>query len=497
MAPAIIRPSVRRHSIKVELCTPAIGAELSNISLADAALDPDAIAEIRALWLKHKVLFFRDQNISPMEQQNFAAQFAELEAHPLAPSHPEADKLLMLYRNLDPSKPKNYVEKASRENIWHADVTYKKAPPRGAVLRCELGPETGGDTMWSNMVMAYENLPDAVKQRIAGLYAKHDAEHTFGAQLPIADRHAMAAKNPAAEHPVVLTHPETGEKVLFVNSAFTTHFSNFFNFEDIRYGQDFMPEAHHADELPDLPGRDSGVPGASEVENQHGCHVGQPAGSTLRRGGLRQCAKKDASRHPRGYPAGLSLRFPPANPPRPPRDRRAALARSPIFDLIIKETDMLFEQIDTAVIDGESLPWVPLTPYSNDILLKYFKLDPIRGEWIVLMKVPAGAQLPKHHHTGTVTVYTIEGKWKYIEHDWVAGPGSLVYETAASTHTFTVVAEGESGHVITLVTVSGDLLFLDDKDNVVALENWKTSLQRYLAYCEQHGIEPKDLTAFN
>ena len=84
-----------------------------------------------------------------------------------------------------------------------------------------------------------------------------------------------------------------------------------------------------------------------------------------------------------------------------------------------------------------------------------------------------------------------------IEHDWVAGPGSLVYETAASTHTFTVVAEGESGHVITLVTVSGDLLFLDDKDNVVALENWKTSLQRYLAYCEQHGLEPRDLTAFN
>jgi taurine dioxygenase len=243
-APAIIRPSVRRHSINVKLSTPAIGAELSNISLADAALDPDVIAEIRALWLKHKVLFFPDQNISAMDQQNFAAQFGELEAHPIAPSHPEADKLMMLYRNLDPSKP-TLVEKISRENLWHADVTFKKAPPRGAVLRCELSPETGGDTLWSNMAMAYEKLPNAIKQRIDGLYAKHSAEHNFGAQLPIEERHAMAAKNPACEHPVVLTHPETGEKVLFVNSAFTSHFSNFFNFEDIRYGQDFMPGAHH------------------------------------------------------------------------------------------------------------------------------------------------------------------------------------------------------------------------------------------------------------
>ncbi|MNG02132.1 Alpha-ketoglutarate-dependent taurine dioxygenase [compost metagenome] len=133
----------------------------------------------------------------------------------------------------------------SRENIWHTDVTYKKAPPRGAILRCEMCPESGGDTMWSNMVMAYEKLPDAIKQRIDGLYAKHSLEHIFGAQLPREERLAMAEKAPAVEHPVVLTHPETGEKLLFVNSAFTSHFSNFFNFEDVRYGQDFMPEAQH------------------------------------------------------------------------------------------------------------------------------------------------------------------------------------------------------------------------------------------------------------
>jgi 2,4'-dihydroxyacetophenone dioxygenase len=160
------------------------------------------------------------------------------------------------------------------------------------------------------------------------------------------------------------------------------------------------------------------------------------------------------------------------------------------------ETDMLYEQVDTAVIDGESLPWVPFTPFAENVLLKYFKLDPIRGEIIVMMKAPIDMQLPRHHHTGTVMVYTIEGKWKYKEHDWVAGPGSIVYETAASTHTPEVVSTEGGGYVVMLVQMTGDLAFLDDKDNIVALENWKTGLQRYLAYCKQHGLKPKDLTAF-
>ncbi|MBK6613191.1 2,4'-dihydroxyacetophenone dioxygenase family protein [Ottowia sp.] len=159
---------------------------------------------------------------------------------------------------------------------------------------------------------------------------------------------------------------------------------------------------------------------------------------------------------------------------------------------------MLYQNVETSVIDGESLPWVPFAPYADNVLLKYFKLDPIRGEWIVLMKSPINMQLPKHHHTGTVIVYTIEGSWKYKEHDWIATPGSIVYETAASTHTPEVVSTGSSdGYVVSLVVVNGDLLFLDDKENIVAIENWKTSMERYLAYCKQHGIEPKDLTAFN
>jgi Probable taurine catabolism dioxygenase len=207
-------------------------AELSNISLADAPWtlthrrNPGAVAEAQSL-------FFRDQNIRRWSNRTSPRNSPNWKPIPL-PEPSGGGQAADAVPQSRPSKPKSFVEKASRENLWHADVTFKKAPPRGAVLRCELGPESGGDTMWSNMVMAYEKLPDSIKQRIAGLYAKHSSEHTFGAQMPIEERHAMAARNPAAEHPVVLTHPETGEKVLFVNSTFTTHFSNFFNFEDIR-----------------------------------------------------------------------------------------------------------------------------------------------------------------------------------------------------------------------------------------------------------------------
>src|SRR3546814_7361769 len=93
---------------------------------------------------------------------------------------------------------------------------------------------------------------------------------------------------------------------------------------------------------------------------------------------------------------------------------------------------MNYESITTGCIDVEALPWVPFLPYSPDVLLKYIKLDPVRGEMIVMLKSLGDMQMPRHHHSGTVIVYTITGKWKYVEHDWIAGPGSVVFETAAS-----------------------------------------------------------------
>ena len=234
--PAAGTVTARRPSgIEVHRLTAFIGAELRNVSLAEAANDPAVFAEIRELLLQHKVLFFRDQPISRADHVKLAERFGPLEDHPVAGSDPEHPGLVRIYKDHD-SKPEHY------ENAFHCDATWREAPPFGSVLRCVEGPAVGGDTIWVDMVEAYKRLPEHVKEQIAGLRARHSIEATFGASMPIEQRLALKDKFPDAEHPVVRTHPETGEKVLFVN-AFTTHFTNFHTPENVRYGYDYTPGA--------------------------------------------------------------------------------------------------------------------------------------------------------------------------------------------------------------------------------------------------------------
>ena len=156
---------------------------------------------------------------------------------------------------------------------------------------------------------------------------------------------------------------------------------------------------------------------------------------------------------------------------------------------------MMYETVNTGAINDHDLPWIPFAPYSHDVMVKYIKCDAVRGEIIVLLKAPADMQMPRHHHTGTVIVYTVKGSWKYLEHDWVAHEGSVVFETASTRHT-PVAVPSDSDEVITFNIVQGELLYLDENDNIFAVENWKTGLERYLAYCAEQGIAPKDITSF-
>ncbi|KWH16026.1 taurine dioxygenase [Burkholderia territorii] len=221
--------------MRVEPLTCAIGAELLDVSLADAVHDDGLFAEIRTQLLRHRVLFLRDQDITRAEHVAFARRFGELEDHPVAGSDPEHPGLVRIYKS--PEQPNDRYE-----NAWHSDASWRVAPPLGCVLRCVEGPAVGGDTMWANMVLAYEQLPEHVKQQIADLRARHSIEASFGAAMPLDKRLALKAQFPDAEHPVVRTHPETGEKVLYVN-AFTTHFTNFHTPGRVRFGQDANPGA--------------------------------------------------------------------------------------------------------------------------------------------------------------------------------------------------------------------------------------------------------------
>jgi taurine dioxygenase len=222
--------------MKVERLTVTIGAQLSDIALHDVAQDDALFAQVKALLLKHRVIFFRDQDLSRFSREDhltLAKRFGALEDHPIAGTHPDYPGLVQIYRG---------EEKNPYENNWHTDGLWRQAPAMGAVLRCIECPEVGGDTIWVNMVEAYARLPEDIKAKISHLRASSSIEHSFGAVMEEDKRRALGRQHPPAEHPIVRTHPETGEKVLYV-ASFTTHFLNYHTPSNVRFGLDKTPGA--------------------------------------------------------------------------------------------------------------------------------------------------------------------------------------------------------------------------------------------------------------
>lgn len=205
-------------SLNVTRLTPALGALVQGVDLS-GPISAQVQREIREALVRHQVLFFRNQDISPAQHRDFAARFGDLHTHPIYPQHPEASQILVLDTD---------VVDVKDNAIWHTDVTFSATPPLGAVLVARQLPENGGDTLWASSFAAYDALSDRLKILLDGLTATHDFIKSFPLRRfgqTAADRQRWEEtrlKNPPLSHPVIRTHPESGRKGLFVNEGFTT-----------------------------------------------------------------------------------------------------------------------------------------------------------------------------------------------------------------------------------------------------------------------------------
>jgi len=200
-----------------------IGTVVHGINMGNAT--DQEIRYVYSLLLERKVIFFRDQHCSETEHIAFGRRFGELEIHPFNPQHPDYDEIIPIYSN------ERYVGGA---NMWHSDVMWRMDPSLGSILLAKTVPALGGDTLFSDMVAAYQGLSAELKTKINGLMAinsgsangsKEKARQRLeqeGASLEELNTFDQKyAHIPIPVHPVVRTHPETGEPAIYVNRAFT------------------------------------------------------------------------------------------------------------------------------------------------------------------------------------------------------------------------------------------------------------------------------------
>lgn len=198
--------------IRVEPLSPSIGGEVSRVDLG-RPLDPELVEEIRSALLDRKVIFFRDQDITPDQHMAFTRNFGELEIHPFVPN-PEIPEMMVIA---------HHEKNRGNENVWHSDVTFRLCPAMGSVLRGVEMPAVGGDTLFADMNAAYEGLSSSMQRMLGDLTAIHDFQRTFARGMSPERLREMRVEHPPAEHPVIRTHPETGLKSVYVNRLFTSH----------------------------------------------------------------------------------------------------------------------------------------------------------------------------------------------------------------------------------------------------------------------------------
>ena len=209
----------RINEIEIRPSSGAVGAEISGFDLAEPASDA-LIAAIRSAWLKHGVLFLRNQPLPPAQFQAFAERFGEVIEYPFV-SGIEGHPLIIPVLKL-PHERNNFG------GIWHTDTAYLEAPPMATMLIARELPPFGGDTLFASGAAALDALSPALQRMLEGLKAvntsaKADVTKTREDRVKDAPT-AQSKKELSAEHPVVRTHPETGRKSLYVNFGHTARF---------------------------------------------------------------------------------------------------------------------------------------------------------------------------------------------------------------------------------------------------------------------------------
>jgi len=207
-----------RH-ITVRPVAGALGAEIGGVDLA-APLEAALVAEIRRAFLEHLVVFFRNQQLTPARQLDFARRFGEPMEYPQLKGLPECPLITPVV--------KLEHERVNFGGVWHSDTTYLERPPMASMLYAVEIPPFGGDTLFANQYLAYETLSAGLRCTLAGLRAvntstKADVSRTREDRLRAAGAELKALQG---IHPVVRTHPETGRQALYVNTGHTSHFED-------------------------------------------------------------------------------------------------------------------------------------------------------------------------------------------------------------------------------------------------------------------------------
>ena len=205
---------------KVEAITPSIGAEISGVSL-NKDLNSATVEKIYSALIKHQVIFFRDQDISPETHLKLAESLGDIDpGHPVYP-HVEGYQSIVLLKNDAHTRPDT--------NDWHKDLTFKANPPFASILHGVSVPQVGGDTLWASMSAAYESLSDGWKEHLEGLEAIHDMgtfRNDYYKDGGIESVNNALKKVGSAVHKVIETHPISGLKYLNVNQSFTRNIVN-------------------------------------------------------------------------------------------------------------------------------------------------------------------------------------------------------------------------------------------------------------------------------